>query len=103
MRTSTVSVGLVLVLSAGLATQVPRQAAAVEQATAPRHVGPLEAYWGDVFGRALDHVAVGYAYAIHRGGEPVAVGAHGFARAPRAAGDPGGADDDPHTNANRQL
>jgi len=55
-----------------------------ERASAQEPVGvgkstdPLQAYLEEALGRALDHVAVGYAYAIRRGGEPVAVGGKGL-------------------------
>ena len=50
---------------------------------------PLQTYWEDVFHRALDHAAAGYAYAIYHRGQPVAVGAHGYARVPGGDDDPG--------------
>ena len=50
---------------------------------------PLQAYWEDVFSRALDHAVVGYAYIIQRGGQPVAVGAQGYARGPLNPDDSG--------------
>lgn len=45
-------------------------------------VTSLSQYWQTVFQKSLGHVAVGYSYAIYKNGNPIAVGASGYAIAP---------------------